>query len=46
MAFTVDEVVRVASQSRSWFVLYAPVETGRKQTIHVTGKPREQLRKR
>ena len=27
MAFNVNEVIRVACQSRSWFVLYAPRET-------------------
>ena len=27
MAFNVNEVVRVACQSRSWFVLYTPRET-------------------
>ena len=37
MAFSVNEVVRVACQSRSWFVLYAPGETG------VVNKPNTNL---
>ena len=42
MAFSVYEVVRVAYQSRSWFVLYAPVI----QTNNGTDKRCKRLRKR
>ena len=41
MAFSVYEVVRVACQSRSCFVLYAP-----KPTTRLLNKRRERLRKR
>ena len=37
MAFRAYEVVRVACESRSCFVLYAPGETGLKQTNYATG---------
>ena len=37
MAFRSYEVVRVACESRSCFVLYAPGETGLKQTNYATG---------
>ena len=37
MAFRAYEVVRVACESHSCFVLYAPGETGLKQTNYATG---------
>lgn len=37
MAFRAYEVVRVACESHSRFVLYAPGETGLKQTNYATG---------
>ena len=44
MAFKVYEVVRVAFQSHSWFVLYWPALI--KQTDCAADKRRERLRKR